>query len=170
MKEVKPDGQSPNVVFTEALAQGAPGELAGRGRGAPDRRRLPAGLRGEGKDEALEFAAGDYGLLESAYDYAKDAKPPKVTMTGPKQSSGPVDTTFEFGEEPAVIRYTTDGSEPDASSPAWDSTGPREPGEVFHVTRDDDVPVERDRHQGQRLVRRPEVHDQRRHVAAGRRP
>jgi hypothetical protein len=27
-----------------------------------------------------------------------------------------------------------DGSKPTSSSPAWDSTGPREPGEVFHLT------------------------------------
>ncbi|HKG66127.1 MAG TPA: chitobiase/beta-hexosaminidase C-terminal domain-containing protein, partial [Solirubrobacteraceae bacterium] len=43
--------------------------------------------------------------------------------------------TFEFGEEPALIKYTTDGSTPTESSPAWDSTGPREPGEVFHITK-----------------------------------
>ena len=55
-------------------------------------------------------------------------------MTGPKKSSTPIDTTFEFGDEPAVIRYTMDGSKPTASSTLWDSTGPREPGEVFHVT------------------------------------
>jgi hypothetical protein len=32
-----------------------------------------------------------------------------------------------------VIRYTTDGSRPTERSPLWDATGPREPGEVFHV-------------------------------------
>ena len=37
----------------------------------------------EGKFEALEFAAGNYGLLESALEYAQDKKPPKVEMTGP---------------------------------------------------------------------------------------
>ena len=56
-------------------------------------------------------------------------------MTGERRSSQPIDTTFDFGEEPAVIRYTTDGSTPTESSPAWDSTGPREPGEVFHITK-----------------------------------
>ena len=40
----------------------------------------------EGKPEALEFAAGNYGLLESALDYAFDAQPPKVIMTGPSNS------------------------------------------------------------------------------------
>ena len=33
-----------------------------------------------------------------------------------------------------MIRYTTDGSRPTSQSPLWDSTGPREPGEVFHLT------------------------------------
>ena len=36
----------------------------------------------EGRFEALEFAAGNYGLLESAYDYAKDDDGPEVVMTG----------------------------------------------------------------------------------------
>jgi zinc carboxypeptidase/chitobiase/beta-hexosaminidase-like protein len=87
----------------------------------------------EGKPESLEFAAGNYGLLESALAYSKDHKPPEVTMTGPKSSTEPIETTFEWVDEPSVIRYTTDGSKPDESSTLWDSTGPREPGEVFHV-------------------------------------
>ena len=56
-------------------------------------------------------------------------------MTGERRSSTPIDATFVFGEEPAVIRYTTNGSTPTESSTAWDSTGPREPGQVFHITR-----------------------------------
>ncbi len=88
----------------------------------------------EGKFEALEFAAGNYGLLESALAYAQDNKPPKVEMTGPPASRTPITTTFRYVNEPSVIRYTTDGSEPTSSSTLWDSTGPREPGEVFHVT------------------------------------
>jgi hypothetical protein len=88
----------------------------------------------EGKHEALEFAAGNYGLLESALEYARDRTPPMVRMTGPQFSSTPIDTTFEFVNEPSVINYTTDGSTPTESSPLWDSTGPREPGQVFHLT------------------------------------
>jgi hypothetical protein len=89
----------------------------------------------EGKFEALEFARGNYGLLESALDYARDDEPPKVRMTGPRRSATPIETTFEWINEPSVIRYTTDGSRPNASSPLWDSAGPREPGETFHVTQ-----------------------------------
>jgi hypothetical protein len=55
-------------------------------------------------------------------------------MTGPGTSKTPIDTTFQFVNEPSVIHYTTDGSTPTASSPTWDSTGPREPGQTFHVT------------------------------------
>ena len=40
-----------------------------------------------------------------------------------------------FVNEPSVIRYTTDGSKPTESSTLWDSTGPREPGQVFHITK-----------------------------------
>ncbi len=56
-------------------------------------------------------------------------------MTGPRMSHTPIETTFEFVNEPSVIRYTTDGRTPTNSSPLWDSSGPREPGEVFHVTK-----------------------------------
>jgi hypothetical protein len=35
-----------------------------------------------------------------------------------------------------VIRYTLDGSKPDESSTLWDSSGPREPGQVFYITSD----------------------------------
>lgn len=89
----------------------------------------------EGKPEALEFAAGNYGLLESALDYARDETPPEVSMPGPRTSNEPIETTFEFVNEPSVIRYTTDGSKPTEESALWDSTGPREPGQTFDITR-----------------------------------
>jgi hypothetical protein len=56
-------------------------------------------------------------------------------MTGPRRSRTPIETTFVFVNEPSVIHYTTDGSRPTESSPEWDSTGPREPGQVFHITK-----------------------------------
>jgi Zinc carboxypeptidase/Chitobiase/beta-hexosaminidase C-terminal domain len=88
----------------------------------------------EGKFEALEFAAGNYGLLESAYDYAKDRMPPQVKMVVKSSTGSAITATFEYVNEPSVIRYTTDGSIPNASSTLWDSTGPREPGQVFRIT------------------------------------
>ena len=90
----------------------------------------------EGKFEALEFAAGNFGLLESAFECAKDKTPPRVKMTGSTFSHGPQYVTFQFVNEPSVIRYTIDGSRPNETSTLWDSSGPREPGQVFYVTED----------------------------------
>jgi hypothetical protein len=130
-----PASPQPNVLLTEPLANAhAAGEIVAgptiqQGVGfQPD-------YTTEGKFEALEFAAGNYGLLESALQYARDDDRPRVRMTGPYRSSTPIETTFEWINEPSVIRYTTDGSRPRASSPLWEATGPREPGETFHVTR-----------------------------------
>jgi hypothetical protein len=128
-----PPSPNPNITFTQPLAFAhAAGAVVSGGTLQSGVGFQPA-YAPEGKAEALEFAAGNYGLLESALAYAQDDTPPEVTMTGPKSSSEPIETTFEFVNEPSVIRYTTDGSKPTASSPLWDATGPREPGQVFHV-------------------------------------
>jgi hypothetical protein len=93
----------------------------------------------EGKFEALEFAAGNRGLMESALEYANDRRPPRVLMTGPTTSFNPIRTTFDFVGEPSVIYYTTDGSRPTTtiggSVKVWDATGPREPGQSFIVRK-----------------------------------
>ena len=130
-----PASPAPNVLLTEQLTQAHPvGAVLGGGT-------LQQGVgfqpdySTEGKHEALEFAAGNYGLLESAFDYARDHTPPRVRMTGPIVSRSPIETTFEFVNEPSVIHYTTNGSRPTEASALWDSTGPREPGETFHLTR-----------------------------------
>ena len=90
----------------------------------------------EGKFEVLEFTAGNFGLLESAYEYHVDKQPPRVKMTNGGFNRGPVYSTFQYVNEPSVIRYTLDGSKPDESSTLWDSSGPREPGQVFYITSD----------------------------------
>jgi hypothetical protein len=127
-------GNNAIVTLTQALANSHPNQTRVEGAALQTGVGFQPDYTTEGKFEALEFAAGNYGLLESAYAYEKDRRAPQVRMTGETRSSQPIDTTFVFGEEPAVIKYTTDGSTPTESSPAWDSTGPREPGEVFHVT------------------------------------
>ena len=50
----------------------------GTGGGAAPAR--PTHLVNEGRDEALEFAAGNFGLVESAYDYGKDVTAPKTSV------------------------------------------------------------------------------------------
>jgi hypothetical protein len=126
---------NPNVFLTQALSQSHPAGAVLSGGTT----RTPVGFQPdyttEGKFEALEFAAGNYGLLESALEYARDETPPAVRMTGPSSSTTPIETTFEYVNEPSVINFTTDGSRPTERSQLWDSTGPREPGEVFHLTR-----------------------------------
>jgi hypothetical protein len=131
-----PPSPNPNVTLTEPLALPHP---AGAVLGAEDCQQgvgFQPDYATEGKFEALEFAAGNYGLLESALDYARDRTPPRVRMTGPRRSAEPIETTFEWVNEPSVIRYTMDGSRPTSESPLWDSTGPREPGQTFHLTGD----------------------------------
>ncbi len=126
---------APNVFLTAPLqfAHAAGGELIGgiftSGVG------FQPPFDAEGRGEYLEFAAGNFGLLESALAYAFDTQAPKVIMTGPWSSKTAIESTFEFVNEPSVIRYTTDGSAPNATSALWDSTGPREPGEVFHIAQ-----------------------------------
>ena len=130
-----PPSPAPNVLFTEPLQFAHAAGAVARGQ---DLAQLPVGFQPnyetEGKFEALEFAAGNYGLLESAYDYSNDKKGPEVIMTGARSSSTPITTTFQYVSEPAVIRYTTDGSKPSNTSTLWDATGPREPGQSFVVT------------------------------------
>ena len=113
-----PASPAPNVLLTEQLTQAHPvGAVLGGGT-------LQQGVgfqpdySTEGKHEALEFAAGNYGLLESAFDYARDHTPPRVRMTGPIVSRSPIETTFEFVNEPSVIHYTTNGSRPTEASAA----------------------------------------------------
>ncbi|MFN3979205.1 MAG: M14 family zinc carboxypeptidase [Caldilinea sp.] len=90
----------------------------------------------EGKFEALEFASGNYGLLETALQYAFDNEPPiaEIVPNG-GDSQDPIRATFRYVNEPAIIHYTLDGSEPTLSSPMWEAQGPRRPGQVFLFTQ-----------------------------------
>jgi zinc carboxypeptidase/chitobiase/beta-hexosaminidase-like protein len=130
-----PPTPNPNVLLTEPLGLAHPAGAILSGGTLQSGVGFQPVYATEGKQEALEFAAGNYGLLESALEYAFDTTPPEVNMPGPTHSRTPITTTFVFVNEPSVIRYTMDGSKPTESSPLWDSTGPREPGQVFHVTR-----------------------------------
>jgi hypothetical protein len=131
-----PPSPNANVFFTAPLSLAHAAGAAAVGTGQVQQGvGFQPDYATEGKFEALEFAAGNYGLLESAYAYSKDDKGPEVVMTGARSSSTPITTTFQYVSEPAVIRYTTDGSKPDNNSALWDSTGPREPGQSFIVNK-----------------------------------
>ncbi len=129
-----PGSPAPNVLLTAPVTQAHAAGATLRGGICQQGVGFQPDYATEGKHEALEFANGNYGLFESALEYSRDHTPPQVRMTSTPRAGGGLDVTFEFVNEPSVIRYTTDGSKPTAGSPAWDSTGPREPGEVFHLT------------------------------------
>ena len=82
-----PPSPEPNVIFTQALALAHPAGSVLAGGTLQSGVGFQPDYDTEGKFEALEFSAGNYGLLESAYDYAKDETDPQVVMTGVRSSS-----------------------------------------------------------------------------------
>jgi hypothetical protein len=93
-------------------------------------------LVNEGRDEALEFAAGNFGLVESAYDYGKDVTPPQTSIDsdGVTNSLSPINYRFTMDNEPSVIHYTTDGSTPTLASPTYNAQRARSVGEVLTIS------------------------------------
>jgi Chitobiase/beta-hexosaminidase C-terminal domain len=90
-------------------------------------------LVNEGHDEAMEFAAGNYGLVESAYDYAMDTTAPTTSLDSDNvtQSRNPIPFRFIWNDEPAVIHYTMDGSTPTLASPTYNNQRARSIGEIL---------------------------------------
>ena len=152
---------NPNVFFTEPLANAHPADARVEGAALQTGVGFQPVYAPRASTRRSSSRPATTACSSRRSTTRRTARAPQVRMTGERRSGTPIDTTFVFGEEPAVIRYTTDGSHADESSTAWDSTGPREPGEVFHVTRTTTFRWRADGHQGQHLVRRADVHDRR---------
>jgi hypothetical protein len=78
-------------------------------------------LHNEGFHEAMEFASGNYGLLEEALEYANDTTAPVVEVES-NPPAGALVNTYEArfkSDEAASIYYTTDGSTPTTASTEW---------------------------------------------------
>jgi hypothetical protein len=87
-----------------------------------------------GHSETMEYANGIVEMFRIAADWGKDHQSATSTLVpGGGSYSGPVDVRFETSE-PAAVYYTTDGSNPTLSSPRYQQTEFREPGQTLHVT------------------------------------
>jgi Zinc carboxypeptidase/Chitobiase/beta-hexosaminidase C-terminal domain len=85
----------------------------------------------EGHEEAMEFSNGLLGLIDVAYQYSKDKKAPKssVTPNGGRHEDK-VKVSFKTSE-PATIYYTLDGSRPTFDSQKLQLSGTREGPETL---------------------------------------
>lgn len=86
-----------------------------------------------GHAETMEYANGIMEMFRIAAEWGKDNKKPTTKLMSKPGKNGAVDVWFE-SDEPVIIYYTTDGSRPTYSSPRYEATEFREPGQVFHLT------------------------------------
>jgi hypothetical protein len=84
-------------------------------------------LLNEGFHEAMEFASGNYGLLEEALEYSNDTTAPNVQAVS-TPANGALVNSYEVrftSDEAASIYYTTDGSTPTTASTEYKPTRAR---------------------------------------------
>ncbi len=78
----------------------------------------------EGFHEAMEYASGNYGMLDAAMAYGADTTPPVVTAGGNAVSNVTQQVKFTSNEASSIY-YTLDGSTPTTASTEWKPTRAR---------------------------------------------
>ena len=94
--------------------------------------------------------AGNYGLLQSAYDYENDTAAPVVGATVTSDGKGTYQVRFTSNEASSIY-YTTDGSTPDHGVDRVGAAAPPRAAAAARPRARDEAPVDREGLQGQRL-------------------
>ena len=93
---------------------GGPGTSGSMGTSCGTVSQPDALMVNEGHDQAMEFADGNYGLLQGALEYTQDVTAPdtNIEFSAAETGGDPINYRFNWPGEAAVIHYTTDGSTP----------------------------------------------------------
>ncbi|MEV4379266.1 M14 family metallopeptidase [Streptosporangium sp. NPDC049644] len=92
----------------------------------------------EGHEEAMEFAAGQIGILEVARSFSGDKKQPKSELSVTGQTGTSATFTFKT-DEPANVYYTLDGSRPTLGSTKLAAAGMRESAQQITIDKTTEI-------------------------------